>query len=61
MGTAIDVPKAVDYAARFLLHFLDDKIVPESILESLEHLAGPGAFARGGEPCGSCRVAALPA
>ena len=43
MGAAIDVPKAVDYAARFLSHFLDDKIVPESILDALEHLAGPGA------------------
>jgi len=44
-AAAIDVPKAVDYAARFLSHFLEDKIVPEAILESLEQLAGAGLSA----------------
>ena len=37
---AIDVPKAEEYAARFLSHFLEDKIVPEAILESLTQLCG---------------------
>jgi len=39
----IDVPKAVDYAARFLAHLIEDKIIPEAILASLHHLCGQGA------------------
>eukprot|EP00960_Hanusia_phi_P028096 747205-Hanusia_phi.AAC.8 len=36
----IDVPKAVTYTARFMAHFLEDKILPESILSSVKDLAG---------------------
>jgi len=36
----MDVPRAVEYAARYLSHFLEDKIVPETILASLHLLAG---------------------
>ena len=36
----IDVPKAVDYVSRFIEHFLEDKVVPEALLQSLQLLVG---------------------
>mmetsp|Transcript_41456 Transcript_41456/g.130580 ORF Transcript_41456/g.130580 Transcript_41456/m.130580 type:complete len:450 (-) Transcript_41456:19-1368(-) len=36
----IDVPKATTYTARFMAHFLEDKILPESMLASVKDLAG---------------------
>ena len=37
-----DVPKAVEYAASFLAHFLGDKILPKTFVHSLHLLAGKG-------------------
>ena len=39
---AIDVPKAVQFAARFLAQLLEDKMMPEAILDALPALCGPG-------------------
>ena len=44
MSIGIDVPKAAEYAARFLAHLIDDKVIPEGILQSLHHLCGQGVF-----------------
>ena len=36
----IDVPKAIEYTSNLMAHLIEDKTVPESILDSVDSLAG---------------------
>ena len=42
----LDVPKAADYAAELIAHLVEDKTVPEALLDSVPALAGASLGAR---------------